>query len=127
MTARPRLPWWKNWKIMVPLWAVMVCAAWLAFESRVEPTVIAGGVVVVGLVTNAFAWLLGLVGLVPVVGPVVVGLVTTGFLLLVNAVSSIISYIAIKRGYTRDMLTFKGVTIALMIGIVMGFIIGRLV
>jgi hypothetical protein len=105
----------------------MACLVWWGIESRVEPTVIAGGVVIVGLVTNAFVWLLGLVGIVPVIGPIIVGLVTTGFLLLINAVSSIISYIAIKRGYTRDMLTFKGVTIALMIGIVMGFIIGRLV
>jgi hypothetical protein len=112
---------------MAPLWALIIVLTWLAFEARVEPTVIAGGVVVVGLVTNAFAWLLGLVGLVPVVGPVVVGLVTAGFVTVVSAVSSIIAFIAIKRGYTRDMLTFKGVTIALMIGIVMGFIIGRLV
>jgi hypothetical protein len=127
VTAKEKQPWWKNWKIMVPLWAVIICAAWLAFESSVEPTVIAGGVVVVGLVTNAFAWLLGLVGLVPVVGPVVVAAVTTGFLILINAISSIISYVAIKRGYTRDMLTFKGVTIALIIGVAIGFIIGRLI
>jgi hypothetical protein len=127
MTAKAKPPWWRNWKIMVPVWALIVCVTWLAIEARVEPTVIAGGVVVVGLVTNAFAWLLGLLGLVPVVGPVVVGLVTAGFVTLLSAVSSIVAYIAIKRGYTRDMLTFKGVTIALMIGIVMGFIIGRLV
>jgi hypothetical protein len=127
MTEAAPPAWWKNWKYMVPLWAVMACLVWWAIESSVEPTVIAGGVVVVGLVTNAFIWLLGLVGLVPVVGPIVVGLVTTGFLLLINAVSSIVSYIAIKRGYTRDMLTFKGVTIALIIGVAIGFIIGRLI
>jgi hypothetical protein len=127
MTRAAQPPWWRNWKYMVPLWAVMACLVWWAIESSVEPTVIAGGVVVVGLVTNAFIWLLGLVGLVPVVGPIVVGLVTTGFLLLINAISSIVSYIAIKRGYTRDMLTFKGVTIALIIGVAIGFIIGRLV
>jgi hypothetical protein len=127
MTEAAPPVWWRNWKYMVPLWALIACLVWWGIESRVEPTVIAGGVVIVGLVTNAFVWLLGLVGIVPVIGPIIVGLVTTGFLLLINAVSSIISYIAIKRGYTRDMLTFKGVTIALMIGIVMGFIIGRLV
>jgi len=127
VTEKKTPPWWKNWKVMVPLWAAMACLVWWGIESSVEPTVIAGGVVVVGLVTNAFIWLLGLVGLVPVVGPIVVGLVTTGFLLLINAVSSIVSYIAIKRGYTRDMLTFKGVTIALIIGVALGFIIGRLI
>jgi hypothetical protein len=112
---------------MVPLWAVMACLVWWAIESRVEPTVIAGGVVVVGLVTNAFVWLLGLVGVVPVVGPIIVGAVTTGFLLLINSISSLIAYLAIKRGYRRDMLTFKGVTIALIVGMAIGFIIGRLI
>ena len=127
MTKAARPPWWKNWKFMVPVWAVMACIVWWAIESRVEPTVIAGGVVVVGLVTNAFAWLLGLVAIVPVVGPLVVAAFTTGFLMLINAISSIIAYVAVKRGYTRDMLTFKGVTITLIIGVAIGFIIGRLI
>ena len=127
MTKAARPPWWKNWKFMVPVWAFMACIVWWAIESRVEPTVIAGGVVVVGLVTNAFAWLLGLVAIVPVVGPLVVAAFTTGFLMLINAISSIIAYVAVKRGYTRDMLTFKGVTITLIIGVAIGFIIGRLI
>jgi hypothetical protein len=47
--------------------------------------------------------------------------------LLINSISSLIAYVAIKRGYRHDMLTFKGVTIALIIGVVIGFIIGRLI
>ena len=105
MTKAARPPWWKNWKFMVPVWAVMACIDWWAIESRVEPTVIAGGVV----------------------GPLVVAAFTTGFLMLINAISSIIAYVAVKRGYTRDMLTFKGVTITLIIGVAIGFIIGRLI
>jgi hypothetical protein len=112
---------------MVPLWALMIGLTWLAVERRVDGTVIAGSVVVVGLVTNAFAWLLGLIGLVPLIGPLIVKILSLGFIWLLNAVGYLVSFIAIKRGYSKDVLTYRGLTIAVIIGIVIGFIIGRLV
>ena len=118
--------WWKNWMVMVPVWLAMIGLAWWALEQQVDTSVIAGSVVVVGLITNAFAWLLGLVGLVPVIGPLIVKLFSLGFLLLLNAVGSLVSFIAIKRGYSKDVLTYRGLTIAVIIGIVIGFILGKL-
>lgn len=121
------MAWWKNWKVMVPLWLAMVGLTWWAIEQRVDASVIAGSVIVVGLVTNAFAWLLGLIALVPVVGPLIVTALTTGFVLLLNAVGSIVSFVAIKRGYSKDVLTYRGLTVAVIIGIVIGFVLGRLI
>jgi hypothetical protein len=118
--------WWKNWMVMVPVWLAIVGLAWWGVEQRVDGSVIAGSVVVVGLVTNAFAWLLGLIAMVPVVGPLIVAALTTGFVMLVNAVGAIVSFIAIKRGYAKDMLTYKGLTVAVIIGIVIGFVLGKL-
>ena len=112
---------------MVPIWAAIVALAWWGVERRVDGAVIAGSVVVVGLVTNAFAWLLGLIALVPVIGPLIVTALTTGFVLLLNAVGSIVSFIAIRRGYSKDVLTFKGLTVAVIIGIIIGFVLGKLI
>ena len=39
--------------------------------------------------------------MVPVIGPLIVTALTTGFVLLLNAVGSIVSFVAIKRGYGR--------------------------
>jgi hypothetical protein len=121
------MAWWKNWKVMVPLWAAIVGLTWWAIEQHVDTSVIAGSVVVVGLVTNAFAWLLGLIGLVPVIGPLIVKVLSLGFVWLLNAVGYLVSFIAIKRGYSKDVLTYRGLTVAVIIGIVIGFVIGRLV
>ena len=112
---------------MLPLWAVIVGLTWWAIDANVDNSVIAGSVVVVGLVTNAFAWLLGVIGLVPLIGPLIVKLLSIGFVLLLNAVGSIVSFIAIKRGYARDVLTTKGLTIAVIIGVVIGFVLGKLI
>lgn len=119
--------WWKNWKVMVPVWLAMIGLAWWAFEEHVNPTVIAGSVLVVGLVSNAFAWLLGIIALVPVIGPLIVKLLSVGFIWLLNAVGYFVSFIAIKRGYSKDVLTYRGLTVAVIIGIIIGFVLGKLI
>jgi len=81
----------------------------------------------VGLVSNAFAWLLGLVTLVPIIGPVIVKVLSIGFIWLLNAVGYLVSYIAIRRGYSKDVLTYRGLTVAVIIGIVVGFVLGKLI
>ena len=120
-------PWWRNGKIMLLLWGAMGGLVWLGLHYHVDRSVIAGGVVAIGLVSNAFAWLLGLIALVPVIGPIVVKVLTIGFIWLLNALGYLVSYIAIRRGYSKDVLTYRGLTVALIIGIVIGFVIGRIV
>lgn len=88
---------------------------------------IAASVVAVGLVSNAFVWLLGLVSLVPIVGPIIVKVLSIGFIWLLNAVGYLVAYIAIRRGYSKDVLTYRGLTVALIIGIVIGFVLGKLI
>lgn len=120
-------PWWRNWKIMLALWCAMGGLAWLGLHYKVDKSVIAGSLVAVGLVSNAFAWLMGVVALVPVIGPIIVKVLSIGFIWLLNAVGYLVSFIAIRRGYSKDVLTYRGLTVALIIGIVIGFVIGKLV
>ena len=122
----PRAPWWRNWKVMLPLWCAIGALVWLGLHFNVDRSVIAGGVVAIGLVSNAFAWLLGVIALVPVIGPIIVKVLSIGFIWLLNAVGYLVSYIAIHRGYSKDVLTYRGLTIALIIGVVIGFVLGRL-
>ena len=91
--------WWKNWKVMVPVWLAIIGLSWWAVEHRVDTGVIAGSVLVVGLITNAFTWLLGIIALVPLIGPLIVKVLSVGFVWLLNGVGYLVSLIAIKRGY----------------------------
>jgi hypothetical protein len=125
--APGRQVWWRSWKVMVVLWFVIVGLVWVALEHHIDKSVIAGSVVVVGLVSNAFAWLLGVVALVPVIGPLIVKGLSISFIWILNAVGSLVSLVAIKRGYSRDVLTYRGVTIAMIIGIVIGYVLGKLI
>ena len=123
----PRVPWWRNWKVMLPLWIAIGGLAWLGLHYNVDRSVIAGSVVAIGLISNAFAWLLGIVALVPIIGPIIVKVLSIGFIWLLNAVGYLVSYIAIRRGYSKDVLTYRGLTVAIIIGIVVGFVLGKLI
>jgi hypothetical protein len=74
-----------------------------------------------------FAWGLGIIGLVPVIGPVLVKVLSLSIIWLLNAIGYLVSFAAIKRGYSKDVLTYRAVTIALITGIVIGYVIGSLV
>lgn len=125
-SSKSEVAWWRNWKVMFPVWVAMGCLIWLALRFNVDRGVIAGSVIVVGLLSNAFAWLLGIISLVPVVGPLVVKVLSIGLIWLLNAVGYLVSYIAIHRGYSKDVLTYRGLTIAVIIGIVIGYVMGKL-
>ena len=122
----PDTPWWRNWHVMLAIWLAIGGLVMLALHYHVDRRVIAAGVVLVGLVSNAFAWLLGVVALVPLVGPLIVKVLSIGFIWLLNGVGYLVSYVAIRRGYSKDVLTYRGLTVAVIIGIVVGYILGKL-
>lgn len=119
-------PWWRNWKVMLPIWLGIAALVGLGLHFNIDGGVIAGSVVVVGLLSHAFAWLLGIIALVPVIGPIIVKVLSIGFIWLLNAVGYFVAYVAIRRGYSRDVLTYRGLTIALIVGIVIGYVLGKL-
>lgn len=127
LSSSPSTPWWRNWKVMVPLWLVIGALVWLGERYHVDNRIIAGSVFVVGVLSNAFAWLLGIIALVPIVGPVIVKVLSIGFIWLLNAVGYLVSFIAIRRGYSKDVLTYRGLTVAVIIGIVIGYVLGKLI
>jgi hypothetical protein len=121
------VPWWKNWKCMLPIWAGIAAFVWLGHHFNVDSQVIAAIVFLVGLLSNAFAWLLGVISIIPLVGPLLVKVLSHSFIWLLNAVGYVVSVVAIRRGYSKDVLTYRGLTIALIIGIIIGYILGKIV
>jgi hypothetical protein len=117
---------WKNYKIMLPVWLLLAGLVWLALHFGVGKPVVAAGGVLFAMFSGALAWLVGVIGLVPIIGPLIVKILSIGFIWLLNAVGYLVSFIAIKRGYSKDVLTYRGLTVALIAGIVIGYIFGKL-
>ncbi|MDO8960798.1 MAG: hypothetical protein Q7V02_01750 [Methylophilus sp.] len=115
---------WKDWRVMLPVLLLIAVLIYLGSYYHIDYKVIAGGTVVIGLLSGVFAWLVGVIGLVPIIGPILVKVLSLSVIWLLNALGYLISYIAIRRGYSQDVLTYRGLTIALIIGIVIGFVLG---
>jgi len=121
---RRRLP---SWKLMVPFWISIGVLLVVAYYRQWDARLVGGGALIVALLSNGIAWLAAVVGMVPLFGPLVVKILALPFIWLLNAVGYVISLVAIRRGFSKDVLTYRGLTIALIVGIVIGFIVGKFV
>jgi len=103
--------------------ALIAIGIYLDWDARV----LTGVALLVGLVSGLFVWLIGVIGLVPLIGPMIVKVLSLSFIWLLNALGYLVSYIAIRRGYSRDVLTYRGLTMALLIGIFIGYIVAQFI
>ena len=123
--AQSTQPIWKNYKVMAPIWLALLGLVWLGGYLGVDKRVIAAVVFLLGLLSNAFAWLLGIIALLPIVGPLIVKALSLSIIWILNAFGYLVSFIAIKRGYTKDVMTYRGLTVALIVGIIIGYVVGK--
>ena len=116
-----------NYRVAIFAWLLIVLVIEAGLYYRVDRSVVALAVVVVGVMGHAFAALVVWIGFVPVVGPMVAHVLSLPFLWLLNGVGYLVSIIAIRRGYSKDVLNYRIVTITLIFGITMGYVLGKLI
>lgn len=116
----------RHWKILA-VWVAMGAFIFVAFLTGLDKRIAALAIVVFGLLTQAFSGLLGLVALVPAVGPLLVKVVTLPFFLLVNGLAYLVTLFVMRRGGKRDVVKSRILVSSFLIGILVGYIIGRLV
>ena len=115
------------WKIMLPLSIALGAITYAAWYYGWHAKAVTTGVMLFAALSHVLAWGLGIIGLVPIIGPLIVKVLSLSIIWLLNAVGYLVSLTAIRRGYSKDVLTYRGLTVALLVGIVIGYVIGSLV
>ncbi len=115
------------WKVMLPLTLLLFAFVALALHFNWDAKAVTAGVLLFGTVSHVFAWIIGVIGLVPFVGPLIVKVLSLSFIWLLNAIGYLVSFVAIRRGYSKDVLTYRGLTVALIVGIVIGYVAGHFI
>ncbi len=115
--------YWKAFVIVGGIIAVVVVGLYFHVDAKL----LALFALIAGFITNGFAALATLVALVPVVGPLLIKLFSIPIFYLFNALGYFVSVLAIKKGYGADVVSHRLLTVILMVGIVIGYIIGNLV
>jgi hypothetical protein len=77
------------------------------------------------VLTKAFAGILAIIALMPIIGPAIVNVITMPFFLTVNAIAYLVTLVAVRRGYARDVVDSRVLVVTLLFGIVIGFLLGR--
>jgi hypothetical protein len=114
------------WKTIL-LWLIIGIFIMIALHYQVDKNIIGGVVVVFGIITQAFIGLLNIIGLVPLIGPIAAKILALPLFWLINALGYFVSIIAIKRGYSKDVINYRILTVVLLVGIVIGFVLGKLI
>ncbi len=114
------------WKTILT-WIVIVTFIVIAIHYKVDKSVIGGAVVIFGIISQAFIGLLNIIGLVPLVGPLVAKILALPLFWLINALGYFVSILAIKRGYSQEVVNYRILTVVLLVGIVIGFVLGKII
>src|SRR6187402_2492754 len=82
------------WKWMLPLSAVLFIVVFAAWHYDWHVKAVTTGVVLVATISHVFAWVVAMIGLIPIIGPLIVKVLSIGVIWLLNAVGYLVSYVA---------------------------------
>ena len=117
----------KHYKFHILLWILIGISVSVALHYGVDEKIVVFLTLVLGIFTQVFAGLGAVIAMVPSIGPILIKIVTIPCFWMVNALGHGVSIVAIKKGYSNELVKSRVLTIALLIGIVLGYIMGNLI
>ncbi len=100
---------------------------YLMLKLELDVRAIAIITLVVGYITNVFAGISILTASIPIIGPIIVKLFAIPFFWMLNLTGYFTSVVAIKKGYGKTVISHRIVTLTLLSGIIIGYILGHLI
>ena len=108
-------------------WFIALLTISIALYFGVDKKIIVFAAFVISIFTEIFVGLGVLIAAIPIIGPLIVKIVSIPFFLILNAMGTVVSGVAIKKGYGTEMARGKIITLALLIGIIIGYIMGHII
>jgi hypothetical protein len=93
----------------------------------IQGKMVAAVATLVGLLTSAFAGLAGLLMLVPWIGPLLVKALSLPLIWLMNGAGYFAAIFLARQGHGRAVVDARVLTVVLLVGLVMGYILGKIV
>lgn len=116
-----------NYRTALAAWLFIVVLVQVGLMYGVDKSILALIALIVGFAGEAFGALLAWIALVPFIGPIAAKALSLPFIWLLNGVGYLATIVAIKRGYPKEVLNYRVLTITLLVGITIGYILGKLI
>ena len=116
-----------SYRKKIVIWMIAVGLIFTASYYGIDKKIIVFTAFIIGVFTEIFTGIGVLVAAIPVVGPMIIKIVSIPIFWILNALGTLVSGIAIKRGYATELAKGRIMTLALLIGMIIGYIIGNLI
>ena len=118
-----------KWKILfwIILFSLIALAIIYGPEYGINQRIVVLVTLVLGIFTQIFSGITSLIALIPFFGPFIIKVISIPIFYILNAVGWVVSGVAIKKGYANELSKSRTVTLALLIGIIIGYILGNII
>ena len=116
-----------SYRKKIVIWMIAGGLIFTASYYGIDKKLIVFTAFIIGVFTEIFTGIGVLVAAIPVVGPMIIKIVSIPIFWILNALGTLVSGIAIKRGYATELAKGRIMTLALLIGMIIGYIIGNLI
>ena len=116
-----------SYRKKIVIWMIAGCLIFAASYYGIDKKLIVFTAFIIGVFTEIFTGIGVLVAAIPVVGPMIIKIVSIPIFWILNALGTLVSGIAIKKGYATELAKGRIMTLALLIGMIIGYIIGNLI
>ena len=108
-------------------WCFLTMIITVATNYGIDKKIIVLSAFIISVFTEAFVGLGVIIAAIPIIGPMIIKIITIPIFWVFNAMGTLISGVAIKKGYATELAKGRILTVALLIGIIVGYIIGNLI
>jgi hypothetical protein len=113
-------------KKIILSWILIVILLSIGLHFDLDKKILGAVLIVVAYFTAAFSGLMVLIGTIPFLGPFLVKILSLPFFWFLNGIGYLASIVAIKKGHSKEVITYRILTIVFLIGVVVGYILSRL-
>ena len=116
-----------SYRRKIVIWMIAGGLIFAASYYGIDKKLIVFTAFIIGVFTEIFAGIGILVAAIPVVGTMIIIIISIPIFWILNALGTLVSGIAIKKGYATELAKGRIMTLALLIGMIIGYIIGNLI
>ena len=118
-----------KWKLLI--WGFLIISISLALtygnEYGINQRIVILATLVLGIFTQVFSGITSLIALIPFFGPFILKIISIPIFYFLNAMGWVVSAVAIKKGYANELSKSRIITLALLVGIIIGYILGNII
>ena len=114
----------KNWRLIC-VFLVLLVFIITAQRYGIDKEITVLVVLFLGYVTQLFSALVGFIAAIPVIGPPIANLLSLPFVFIVNGIAYLVTFFSLRKGYAKEVLGSRFLVTAFLVGIVVGYALGK--